>query len=497
MKISSLRSAKLNALASYASFIVNSILSFFVSPFLVQYLGSSNFGIWKSIQKYMTFATVADGRATQALKWVIANDESNQNVLEKQQAVGSALKVWSYFLPFVLVFISIIVWKLPELINGLNSELYPKVQNLGVILGLNLLINPLIGIPDAILVGTNNGYRSTLIKTVGIILSNFFMILSSYLGYGLIGLGVVVLSITCLNSIFIFYVCKRSVSWLGIKNPSKLQLQSFLGFSFWVLIWSFVSKLILSTEILLISYLLGPQEVSNYVFSAYLVQLCVAVALSTGSAITPTLGKLIGAKEWHKARKVTEVIRETILFITAFFSGLILLVNENFVSLWVGDGFFLGSHTNLMVVLIMIQLVMFRIEGQIQDLSLEIRNKVLVGGIGSVLSFVLGLIFYGVMDTRVEGLFIGVLIGRVSLNIAFKVMVNQMMNIKTNYKSLVYLGFIVTSCYVLGWQMPSFHSWISFIPFLLFLSVCLFILCYFLFLSNESKDKILLMLKLR
>jgi O-antigen/teichoic acid export membrane protein len=495
MKNSLLKNAKLNALASYASFIVQSLLTFFVSPFLVQYLGSSTFGIWKSVQKVLSFATVADGRATQALKWVIANEESKHNILEKQQAVGSAIKVWSYFLPIVLVIISILIWKLPSLINGVDSELHPKIQLLGFILGLNLLINPLIGIPDAILVGTNKGYKSILIKTVGIILSNFFMILSSYLGYGLVGLGVVALCVTFLNSIFIFYICKKSVRWLAIKKPSKAQVKSFFGFSFWVLIWSFVAKLILSTEILLISSLISPKEVSNYVFTAYIVQFCVSVSLLTGSAITPSLGRLIGAKELLKSRIVTESIREIILFITTFFGGLILLINENFVKLWMGEDFFLGSYTNLIMVLIMIQLVMFRIEGQIQDLSLKIKNKVLVGGIGSVTSILLGILFYNLMDSRIEGLFIGVLIGRILLNIAFKTMVNKMMNIKTDYKSFGYLGFIVTLCYFLGGKIPDFHSWLSFIPFLLILGLSLLVVCYFLFLSNESKDKIFMIIK--
>jgi len=495
MNNSLLKSTKLNALASYSSFIVNSALTFFVSPFLVQYLGSTTFGIWKSVQKVLSFATVADGRATQALKWVIANKESEDNVLKKKQAVGSALKVWTYFLPIVLFIISILIWKLPSLINGVDSELYPKIQLLGFILGLNLLINPLIGIPDAILVGTNNGYKSTMIKTVGIIVSNFCMILSSYLGYGLVGLGVVVLCVTFLNSIFIFYICKKSIRWLGIKKPSKAQVKSFFGFSFWVLIWSFVAKLILSTEILLISSLIHPKEVSNYVFTAYIVQFCVSVSLLSGSAITPGLGKLIGAKELIKSRRITESIREIILFITIFFGGLILILNKNFVKLWMGEEYFLGSIPNLIIVLIMIQLVMFRIEGQIQDLSLKIKNKVLVGGIGAVTSILLGILFYNLMDSRIEGLFIGVLIGRILLNIAFKRMVNKMMNIKNDYKSFVYLGVIITLGYFLGKKIPDFHSWLSFIPFLLILSLVLIVVCYFLFLSNESKDKIFMIIK--
>lgn len=494
MKNRLLKSAKLNALASYSSFIVNSLLTFFVSPFLVKYLGSTSFGIWKSVQKVLTFATVADGRATQALKWVIANNESKDNVLEKQQSVGSAIKVWSYFLPLAFLIVSVLIWKLPNLINGVNPEMYSKIQTLGFILGLNLLINPLIGIPDAILVGTNNGYKSTIIKTFGIVFSNGLMILSCYLGYGIIGLGFVVLGITFLNSIFIFYICNKSVSWLGVKKPSKEQVKSFFGFSFWVLIWSFVAKLILSTEILLISSLINPKEVSSYVFTTYIIQFCVSVSLLTGTAITPGLGKLIGAKNFIKSREVTESIREIILFITAFFGCLILIVNKTFVNLWMGEEYFLGSTTNLIIVLIMIQLVMFRVEGQIQDLSLKIKNKVIIGGIGAVLSILLGVFMYNFMDKQIEGLFLGVLIGRFLLNIAFKTMVNKMMKLKTNFMNFIYLGILIFVCFLLGEKLPIFNSWLYFIPFAIFLFLILIPLCYFIFLSKESKNKVSLII---
>ena len=490
-----LRKAKLNALASYVSFIVNSFLTFFVSPFLVKYLGSTSFGIWKAVQKVLTFATVADGRATQALKWVIANKESKDNILEKQQSVGSAIRIWFYFLPLVLTIVSVLIWKLPNLINDIDAELYPKIQLLGFILGINLLINPLLGIPDAILVGTNNGYKSTIIKTTGIIISNALMILSSYFGYGIIGLGVVVLTVTLLNCIFIFYITKRSVDWLGVKKPSKEQVKSFFGFSFWVLIWSFVAKLILSTEVLLISSLINPNEVSNYVFTAYIVQFCVSISLLTGTSITPGLGKLIGAKDEIKASMVTKNIREIILFITAFFGCLILLINKSFVTLWMGDEYFLGSTVNLLIVLIMIQLVMFRIEGQIQDLSLKIKNKVIVGAISALLSIFLGVYFYKQMNGRIEGLFMGVLIGRILLNVMFKTMVNKMMNIKTNFKSFIYLIILITSCYFLGEELPVFDSWILLILFSLVLTFVLMLSCYFLFLSNESKTRILQVIK--
>ena len=58
------------------------------------------------------------------------------------------------------------------------------------------------------------------------------------------------------------------------------------------------------------------------------------------------------------------------------------------------------------------QLVMSRFEAQVQDLSLNIRKKVLTGFAFALLSIGLGLIFYYYFGKSIEGVLLGILIGR-------------------------------------------------------------------------------------
>lgn len=481
-----LHKAKLNALVSYLNFAISSILVFLLSPYLLTFLGSYSFGVWKSIQKILTFATVADGRATQALKWVIANVEGKDDFIVKQQAVGSSLKVWVYFLPFTLFIISLLVWNLPNLINSLDSSMYEAVYLVGFILGVNMLINPLLAIPDAILIGTNNGYKSASIQIIGVVFSNSLMVFVAYLGYGIVGLASVIILITIMNAIFIYFICKKNIHWLGIQKPSKEQVNEFFSFSFWVFLWSFVQKLILSTEILLIGFLITPEAVSNYVFTTYIVQLAISISLISGSAITPGLGKVIGTKEFDKAREITKGLRDVIMFIAAFFGGVILLLNKNFVSLWMGEGYFMGEYSNLLIVLIMVHLVMFRIEGQIQDLSLKIKNKVIYGGIFAALSFVLALGCFELLGERIEGVFLGILIGRILLVFVFQKLVNKMLVLKANKKIILYAYlvalFFISKIFIYN------ESWFSFFVCLFITSSLLFAICFLVFFSKKNKN---------
>lgn len=495
MKNSLYKSAKLNAVTSYINFALNSILLFLINPYLVQYLGSYNFGIWKSIQKFLSFASIADGRATQALKWVVANDENNDDVKRKQQAIGSSVRIWLYFLPVLVVIISFLVYGTPKLINGINKSDYSIIRTAVFILGLNILFNPLFGIPDAVLVGINKGYKSTSIQTINMIISNVLMVLVSYLGYGLVGLASIVLIVTLLNGIFIMYICKREAHWFGYQKAENDQIKEFLNFSVWVLVWSLITRLILSTEILLIGYYFNPETVTKYVFSTYIVQLSVAVGLMTGSAIMPGLGKIIGEKDYPLAQKIIKNSREIALVIAVFFAGFVLLINKSFVILWMGSSYYFGDINNLLTVLIAIQIIHFRNEGQIQDLSLKIKNKVLIGLSFTILSFVIAALFMLLFGKNLIFLFLGILLGRMGINFIFTKMVDGMVNLpKSNFLKSVIMFFLIIITFFIGTEI-TVKSWLILALYSILVSAILLVFCYFAILSKASKNLVLQLLK--
>jgi len=487
--------AKLNAFSSLINFIVSSALTFFISPFLVSFLGTNTFGIWKICQKYLDFASIADGRSSQALKWIVAKKEGENSVLnnsiEKKQAVGSALLIWICFIPILLTIIGLLVYFLPFSIHDLKNEEFSVVRYTGVLLGLNILMGPLFGIPDAVLVGTNQAYKSTLIQTIWLVLANLAMLYVAYIGYGLICMALVMFIVACLKGITILIICRKNVDWFGILKPNKIQTKSFLGFSFWVLIWSFVSRILLSSEILLIGVLVGANYITNYVFSAYIVQLGIAVGMITSSAVLPGMGALLGKKDFIKVRSIVASIREVILVIAIIFGGLILAINNAFVTLWVGNEFFIGDVENVFLVIVMIQLIILRNEAQIQDITLNIRKKVLYGISGAFSGFTLGIIFYLFISKQIYTIFIGLFIGRLIISLVFPIMVNRFINKKNSFPFKYLLGIILL---ILSFYFQSFmisDNWGLFILKAISFASIYSIICFFVLLDQPNRRMIL------
>ena len=168
-----------------------------------------------------------------------------------------------------------------------------------------------------------------------------------------------------------------------------------------------------------------------------------------------------------------------------------LIINKNLISLWIGPTYFLGETVNLLIVLIMTQFVLGRFEGQIQDLSLNIKNKVIIGAACSVLSILLGHIFYGVFNNTIEGLLLGILMGRFVLNISFSYMVNNMLNTKPYLKQYFYLIVFVSAAFYSSQFITQVNSWIDFGLLSILITGAVFLLCFKLILSKKSQNKII------
>lgn len=490
MSSSFLNKAKLNAFAYYIHFLFESVISFFVSPLLVQFLGVEHFGIWKVCQRFLNFASIAGGRATQALRWVIANGEGkghDMSVEDKQRSVGSAIAFSLIFFPISFLVLASLVYVLPTLINGIKIEDIKLVRTVGIILGMNILFSPLLGLPDAILVGINRSYRSTIAHMCWLLVANLSVVYLAYLGYSLISLAAVYLIVAVLQTSTLYIICRRTVPWLGVLCPEKPQLKTFMNFSAWVLMWSFIARLLLVSEVLLIGSLVGAAAVSSFVFSSYVPQLAVAVCMKTCVAITPSLGALFGANKLDRLIEFVLATREVIYCLAIIFGGCILALNKAFVTLWVGDSYYVGDIPNLLMVVLMVQLAMLRCEGQIQDITLKIHNKVAWGAAGASLGVVLAWALYVYWLPNMSAIFIGLIAGRCVTSYRFPKMVNSFLQIKSSLSlRLVASTLLLYLCYCAGAFVRS-DTWVGLIIDSIFITSLLSFLSYVLLLSKKSR----------
>jgi O-antigen/teichoic acid export membrane protein len=410
-----------NVISYYLNFIVVALAGLVVNPLLLGAFGPVMFGLWRSLQRYLDFATLADGRASQALKWIVAN-RNGQTDRERRRDVAAAIIVWFRWLPAVILVAAGVTLSIPLLINGIPDNMRPLAYGTAAILAANTVLFGLLSIPDSVLVGVNQGYRSMTITTLAYVGSNAAMVGAAFAGWPLWSLALIVLVAAVINALLTLFVAKRNVSWWGLTRPTKADLRRVFGYSSWTLGSGVVDKLFVSSELIVISVMIDAVAVTRYTFTSYVMQFVLSIALVTASGFMPMLGSQLGVAEIDAAAERARSVRHLVIGLAALGSGAVLAFNGAFVTFWVGGDQYLGTVLNALLVVCGLQFVLIRMDGQILDVTMRIAPKVLVGLLTSLGGIVAGCIGFAIAHNLAVGL-VAVILVRLVGNVVYPVLV--------------------------------------------------------------------------
>lgn len=410
-----------NVIAYYLNFVVAAAIGFIVSPFLLSALGPLMFGVWKSLQRYLDFATVADGRASQALKWIVASRTALTDE-EKRRDIGAAINVWFRWLPAATLIAAGITMAMPLLIKGIPDDARHVAYATAAILAGNTVLAGLLAIPDSVLTGINQGYKSMLITTAAFIVSNVAMVLAASFGLPLWSLAAIVLLAAVANAGLTLLIAKRAVPWWGMSRPTSHDMRRVFGYSAWTLGSTIVEKLFLASELIVVSVMLGAVVVTQYTFTTFVMQFILSISLVTASGFLPTLGSQFGASQTAAVADLAKSVRHLVIGVAVLGSAGVLALNGAFITLWVGAGQYLGTTINTLLVVCGLQLAFIRMDGQIIDVTMRMAPKVIAGLLSVVGGIIAGCIGFALTHSLVVA-FAAVIVVRLPCNVVYAMLV--------------------------------------------------------------------------
>ncbi|WP_313675213.1 oligosaccharide flippase family protein [Mycolicibacterium sp.] len=367
-----------NFFAYYANFIATAVIGLLINPALLGALGPLMFGLWKSLQRYLDFATLADGRSSQALKWIVAGRDG-LSPEEKRRDVGAAILVWFQWFPAAALAVGGITLAIPFLVKDIPPEAMNVAYVTAAILSANTVLVGLLSTPDSVLVGVNQGYKTMLISIGALVVGNAAVFGVAYLGSPLWALALALLCVAVVKAVCTLFVTRRAVPWWGVARPTKSDLKRVRSFSAWTIGSTIVDKLFSATEFIVISIMIGAVAVSQYTFTTYVMQFVLTIALVTASGFMPVLGKHYGASELGAAAEGARSVRHFVVGVAALGSAAVMAFNGAFVNAWGGAGQYMGNTINALLVLCALQFALIRMDGQILDVTMRVAPKVLVG----------------------------------------------------------------------------------------------------------------------
>lgn len=484
------RRAGYNAIAYAGAFILNAFVTFLSSPILLEELGATVFGVWKTLQKIFDIVSVTDGRSGQALKMIIARAEGNSSDQLKKEAIGAAIIIWILYLPIAVFTLVGLYFYLPQVLGLNGTESFNKeLIALFFLLSINLFIAPLIGIPDAVLMGINQGYKSIIIQVMGMIASTLSMVVLVVMGFGLKELGEVTLICTIFVSIIILIFVKKAVPWFAIKIPSKNTVKIQGCKTFFMNLWMLVEKILLSSDMVLIGALCSPAYVASYSFMTYVPQMATSLILIIGASITPGLASMLASNQDDNSKRIINVFREVVLMLGTLFASLYVLFNKSFISIWVGDKVMLSQEICILIGLSIFQISHARSEAQLQDTMLVAKSRVLIGMLGAISGLTLSFIFTQMWPVNaILALLIGGFIGRLIITIVYPIITNRHLNKKGRSTRAIFVSlFIFTLASVASFFVPSL-SIVWLVSFGVISLLILVLVCFYLILSTNTRE---------
>ncbi|HYG79725.1 MAG TPA: oligosaccharide flippase family protein [Pyrinomonadaceae bacterium] len=416
------RKAYLNAFSTLLDYGAKVVVLSIVTPILVSSLGRSLFGVWQMLSRLVSYMSAADGRPTQALKWVIAHDQAVEDDELKRRHVGSALGVWLIFLPVITVVGLALVWVAP-VVTKVPEEMYWVIRLTFGLLVVEFLVTNLAALPESVLRGMNLGYKRMGLQAGLSVVGGVLTVAAVYAGAGLVGLAGAQVILGALTGVLYWVVVKKYVPWFGVARPRFKEVRSFLKLSVWWFAWSSINRLLMASDIIVLGVVASASAVTTYALTSYSALMLLQLTSMLLGAATPGLGGVVGQRQFEKAARLrTEMMRMSWLMLTAT-GAAILLVNRSFVNLWVGPEHYAGFWPNLLIVLVMVQFMFIRNDAFIIDLTLQMREKVILGAVAAVIS--IGLSAFLIPAWGITGLCLGMMAGRLILTVSYPLIVSR------------------------------------------------------------------------
>jgi O-antigen/teichoic acid export membrane protein len=495
------KKASLNAIASALDYGSRLIVGFLVQPIMVSGLGDYYYGVWQILLRMIGYITPAGGRPSQALKMSLANKHITAADDEKRRLVGSSLIVWAIFLPIMAILGGLITWFVPYWIKS-PSEYYWTIRVTSAILVINLIVSNIATIPESALEGENLGYKRMGLSSLLVFVGGGLTWLAIWLQTGIVGVGIATFIVTLLTGVFFLWVMRDYAPWFGSARPSAQAVIQFLGLSWWFLAWNLIMNLMTASDVVILGVLVSVQTVTDYSLSKYAAETLISIVAIMAFGIAPGLGGIIGSGNYKKAINVRGEIMALTWLIVTVLGTMVLMWNRSFLSLWVGSQHFIGSIPDLLIVIVVMQFIFIRNDGNVIDLTLRLKNKVIMGAISVGVSLGIAVAFIQWLNLGVVGICLGLIIGRLILSVGYPILVGRFLGIsflaqvKSTFKPvfLTALFFILATLFDRYIVVKGFSGIGGWIQLSLYVSITLLgamILTFYIGLTSQQRNNIL------
>lgn len=368
------------------------------TPLIIRGLGQEMYGAWGVIQKSTGFMGLSNLNAMTALKLNIGVRQHNMDYGEKRRLIGAGVLQWLLLLPIMLIACCVMVYFAPRFVK-VAPEYISAVRWTLAIMAVSIPLGQLFSVPGAVLSGQNLEYKAMGLNATVVLIGGLLNVVGLLAGYGIVVLAITTLiGILGANTVRL-NVARKNISWFGLEWPSKAELKRFTGLSVFASLSSFTVLLLTSADSILMGTLLGPSTVAVYMTTGALMRFTtnpLQQLLRSGNA---GIGLLVGQKNWGKIESLRIEMQQIAFMGLTVIGSVTVLLNDSFLQLWVGKGYYGGTLLTLLIVLNTFIWQLVCLDAIPLDALLKIRPKVIVMFVWGIIGLTTAVLMVPIMGS--------------------------------------------------------------------------------------------------
>lgn len=381
--MNSSKQIKLGAILSYSSIAVNIITGLLYTPWMVETIGKSQYGLYTLANSVITLFLMDFGLSAATGRYLSKyNAEGDRD--GAQRFLGAVYKLYLMIDAVILGALVTIFF----LVDRIYVNLTPaELEQFRVVYAISAIFS-VVNFPFVAFNGILTAYEKFIpLKTADLLyrLGNVcFTVMALLMGYGLYALVTVHASVGLLVLIFKFVIIKKNVPVKpDFRNTDKGIYKDIFGFSLWVTVASLAARLVFNITPSILGIVANSAAIAVFGIVTTIEGYTYVITTAINGMFMPRISRIIAGKQSENDLNPLFMSVGKFQYIL---NGLIVagfaVVGRNFIGLWMGQDY-MPAYWGILLVLTP---GLFYNALQIANTTMVVTNKVKLTALVSIVT---------------------------------------------------------------------------------------------------------------
>lgn len=462
-----------NISTNTASYLVQVVTVFFMSPFIVSSLGKEIYGVWSLLISLTGYMSMVD-MGVRVTTGRYLNFYLGKNQIDKAgQSVAASYAIYTLLSVIVLGASLVIAWIFPQIFPKTPLHYLPEIRIAIPLLALSIWLSFYNATDTQLLVAAHRYDLCSASAIMTSLIRAGVIVTVLKLGYGMVGLAIVQVSLQLLQWLQIRFWAKRYGAQVKIKirDITRETVKELFSFGGWSFVRITAVNLLSYTGSVLVGVFLGATAVAYFSIGLMFVDYANNLVGQVTSVTNPEFSQRAGANDKESLLNLLYRVTRISAFISIpLYLGIVYL-SGGFINLWMGPGF----HPSAQVAIILASIALLSRCGSAISMTLwalgEVKVMALIEWVKLGVSLILYFLFVKVFNMGLMGMALGTL-GPALLD-TFWIPYYTAKTLKTRSWSLYWESLFRPGFFVFGavialeifkhYNLLSFHSWLGFV----------------------------------